>query len=495
MLQFAVFDDSGPAPEWPLHNARLLDRDDLVVPGDISFADGIITCQRRGVRPTALMLLHDAGEAGHLALQTCLLPHSEEPYILSVELARHRIAVFLAQAESWQMHLSAEHPSMEKLETARRIFTRAMVERDDRQADAYGREALQIAIEASEHLSLAHAEILLHKRFAERPASRAALGTSIWPERDGAALRDFCTQQFELVRIPMEWGLLCPREGVYDWGAVDRWMEWAVESNRMVIAGPLLNFNPGRMPAWIDPGMDFGALCDRAYDHVQLVVQRYGDNVGMYSVVSGVNTNMQFRMTLKQMGDLVRTLALVVRQGQRMRRVMVDLSHLWGEYLADDRDGVAPITFIEQLIQSGIRLDAVGIQMLFGDTSGGMATRDLLEISRLLDRYLHLERKIIVSGVGVPDSVCDADAGWWHSPWSLERQGRWGGQVLPLLLSKPFIEAVVWADLYDHLATVPRGAGLLNAEGRPKPVLKKLGGLKQRLTRPLGKIKAPEVPQ
>ena len=39
MLQFAVFDDSGPAKSWPLHNARLLDRDDVVVPGEIEFAD------------------------------------------------------------------------------------------------------------------------------------------------------------------------------------------------------------------------------------------------------------------------------------------------------------------------------------------------------------------------------------------------------------------------------------------------------------------------
>ena len=209
MLQFAVFDDSGSASNWPLNNARLLDRDDLVVPGEIEFADGLISCQRRGLRPTALCLLHDAGDAGHLALQTCLLPHREEPYILSVELARHRIAIFLAQAEAWQMHLSAEHPSMETLESARQIFTRAMVTRDPRQADAFGREALGLAMEASEHLALAHAEILLHMRFKERPASRATFGTAIWPERDGAALREFVTQQFSLVRIPMGWDMLC----------------------------------------------------------------------------------------------------------------------------------------------------------------------------------------------------------------------------------------------------------------------------------------------
>ncbi|MDG2424337.1 MAG: hypothetical protein P8M22_10195 [Phycisphaerales bacterium] len=492
MLQFAVFDDSGPASDWPLHNARLLDRDDVVVPGEIEFADGLITCNRRGVRPTALSLLHDAGPSGHLALQTCLLPHREAPYILNVELARHRIAIFLAQAEAWQMHLSAEHPSMAMVEKARHIFTRAMVTRDPQQASAFGREALELAMEASEHLALAHAEILLHRRFEERPASRATFGTSIWPQRDGKALRDFVSQQFALVRIPMEWGLICPKEGVYDWSSVDRWMEWAIEAKRMVIAGPLLNFAPGQMPAWLDPcRKDFGSLCDRAYDHVQAVVQRYGDNIGMYSIISGVNTNLDYQLTLKQMSDLVRTLALVIRQGHRGRRVMVELSHLWGEYLADAREGVPPIVFIEQLLQAGIRLDAIGLRMLFGDSRSGLVTRDLLEISRHVDRFLHLEPKLIISGLGVPDDVCDPAAGWWHSPWSRECQSRWGGQIIPLLLSKPFVEAVVWSDLYDHEQTLPTGSGLLTDGGQPKPVLKKMASLRQRLMRPLGKVVMP----
>ena len=149
MLQFAVFKDSAPASQWALNHARLLDRDDLVVPGEIDFKDGLINCNRRGVRPTALLLQYDAGEAGMLSLQTCLLPHREKPYILSVELARHRIAIFLAQAEVWQMHLSQEHPAMVMVQSARQIFTRAMVTPDPAQADAYGFKALGLALKAS----------------------------------------------------------------------------------------------------------------------------------------------------------------------------------------------------------------------------------------------------------------------------------------------------------------------------------------------------------
>ncbi|MBG81027.1 MAG: hypothetical protein CMJ39_10010 [Phycisphaerae bacterium] len=492
MLRFAVFGQEGPATEWALHQARLMDRDDLVVPGEISFEDGIITCNRRGSRPTALGLMHDTKKAGRLSLQTCLLPQREQPYILSVELARHRIAIFLAQAEAWQMHLSQEHPAMEQVETARQLFTQAMVHQDDLQADAYGRQALEIAIEASELLALAHAEILLHRRFEKRAASRAMFGSTICTHRDGSALRDFVTQQFQLVKIPMEWARLCPKPGMYDWSSVDRWMEWALESKRFVIAGPLLDFTPGRMPAWLEPHRnDFGQICDLAYDHVAQIVQRYGDAVGMYSIVAGVNTNLDYRFTLKEMGDLVRTIALVVRQGQRGRRVMVELTHLWGEYLANDTEGVCPIAFVKQLLQQGIRLDAIGLQLLSGDNAVGSPARDLMEVSRHIDRFLHLEPKIIISSLGVPDTVADESAGWWHSQWSQERQGRWAGQFLPLLLSKPFVESLVWADLYDHEASCPQGVGLLTQEGKPKPVLKRVAGLQKHLQSPLGRIQMP----
>jgi hypothetical protein len=93
--------------------------------------------------------------------------------------------------------------------------------------------------------------------------------------------------------------------------------------------------------------------------------------------------------------------------------------------------------------------------------------------------------------LGVPDSVTDEMAGWWHSPWTQARQGRWAGQFLPLLLSKPFVESLVWADLFDHEESRPPGVGLLGQDGRPKPVLKRVAGLQKRLQTPLGRIEMP----
>src|SRR4051794_16524602 len=113
MLRFAVFDQHGPAGTWPLVNAHLIGADDLAQRGDISFEDGQIICRKRGAEAVGISLLFDASPMGSLMLQTCLLPDRERPYLLSVELARHRIKMFIAKSEEWQMFdLSADHPAM-----------------------------------------------------------------------------------------------------------------------------------------------------------------------------------------------------------------------------------------------------------------------------------------------------------------------------------------------------------------------------------------------
>ena len=95
MLRFAVYDDDGPASEHALVNAHLLGREDAVTPGKVKFRKGQIVCQKQGSQSTALCLQHDAGKAGTLMLQTCLLPDREEPYGLTIELARARIKAFI----------------------------------------------------------------------------------------------------------------------------------------------------------------------------------------------------------------------------------------------------------------------------------------------------------------------------------------------------------------------------------------------------------------
>lgn len=494
MLRFSVYGQDGPATDWPLHHACLVDQEDRVIPGTIRFRDGCIECSASSKRAVGLRLLYDSGDAGNLALQTCLLPHRDRPYHLAVELARHRIATFLIKSEEWQMlDLSMEHPAMQQWEEARQSLTKALVSKDPMVAESHARQALATGIEASERLALAHAEILLHRRYLKRPASSATLGIRLNPSKKGKALEELIQSQFDLLVMPLPWARLAPEQGRYDWADSDRWMAWAQDNGVKVVAGPLVNLNAGGLPQWVYDGgtLDYGRLGDLAYEHVAQVLQRYGDVVGMYNIASGINTNELCTLDRKQMVDLTRTLAVLIRQGRRGRRVMVELSQPWGEYMGRNEQALSPIVYLEQLLQEGVRLDAVGVQLLMGDGHGSMVSRDLMEISRLLDRFFLLELPVVLSSVGVPSEPVGDAGGWWHSAWSPKRQASWAARVFPLALSKPYIESFFWSDFFDHEDTAPPRSGLLTEGGRSKPVLQKLLAVRKRFREPLGPLKLP----
>src|SRR5690606_37920746 len=123
-----------------------------------------------------------------LMLQTCLLPERDQPYLLSLELARHRIKMFIVKCEEWQMFdLSMDDPAMIAWEEARQLFTRALNTAAPAEADLLSRQSLVKGLEATERLASLHADILLHRRFGTRPASSTTLGVRIVPGKPPAA--------------------------------------------------------------------------------------------------------------------------------------------------------------------------------------------------------------------------------------------------------------------------------------------------------------------
>jgi hypothetical protein len=503
VLRFAVYDERGPARDWPLTNAHLIGPDDQPVGGSIAFKRGEILCQKRGSRAVALSLLCNAGSMGRLMLQTCLLPDRPpgvEPYSLSIELARHRIKTFIAKSEEWQMFdLSEGHPAMQMWDDARALLTKAQTADDPIEADKAAQLSLERGIEASERLALAHAELLLHRRYGSRRAASSTLGVRIWPSRNGTGLRELIGRDFDVVVVPMPWRELEVEEGRYNWEPVDRWMQWAKSHNKPIVAGPLLDFSKTAVPDWLYIWQhDYDTCRDLAYDHVERVVKRYASVVGIWNLAAGVNTNENFRFSPDQMTDLVRMAGLVVRHERKGARLMVELSQPFGEHASTRPESIAPLTFIERLVQGGIRLDAIGVQLIFGHGGEGHASRDLMQISSLLDRFYYLDLPVIVSAMGVPSEAGEtgatgagAAAGWWHEGWSPQIQSSWVARVFAIAMSKPFVESVFWNELVDHRDAAVPTAGLIGADGKGKPALSRLSASRRRLRKPLGPLKLP----
>lgn len=496
MLSFRVYHSGQAAASWPVVGAHVLDRDGRVTSGKVSFADGLVSVQRSGRAAVSLAMVHDAGPAGKIVLRTCQLPPRDEPYVLTVELARHRLMLYLAKCEEWQMfELTGEHPANVLWEQARRIFIQAMVAKTPEAANAAASEVLPIAIEASERLAMAHAEILLHRRYATGGASPAALAVKVWPGRFGKGLASLIKEHFQLIALPMPWASMSPAQGVIDFDATDRWMQWAVDAGMRVLAGPVIDCSADALPEWVrTKATRYEDLRDICYEHLERVVARYRGGVAMWNLMAGVNTNSNLKLTQEQMIDLVRMGCLLVRQYRKGARVMVELVQPWSEQVGTLGQGLSTEVFLEQLNNEGVHLDALGVRLLVGQSTGGMLCRDLMEVSCLLDRFVHQERPIIISPAGAPSSTIDDAGGHWQTPWDERRQAKWLTQMATMALSKPFVESVTWCDLYDYDGMVLPTAGLLTQEGTPRQVFHRLASLRKRLADPLGPLNLPRKP-
>jgi hypothetical protein len=138
-----------------------------------------------------------------------------------------------------------------------------------------------------------------------------------------------------------------------------------------------------------------------------------------------------------------------------------------------------------------VRLDAVGLRIQLGDEGHGRAMRDLMEISRLLDRFVYIDPRIIVTDLGVPSEAPSGSGGRWRGEWSQARQAEWAAMAVGIMLSKPHVESVIWTDLFDNPETRPPHAGLITEQGGVKEAMKRLVALRRQLSTPFGHDDSP----
>ncbi len=475
-------------------NAHLIVRDNQIVPGKIMVKDGVIEAHANGQTNFSLCLLYDASKAGRLMLQTPILPSRDEPYVLPLELARYRIKLFLDKSEEWSMFdLSEEHIATVKWEKARSMFTTALVTVDEGETLELARKALRYAIDATEHLALAHADLLLHRRYTTKCASTSTLGVRVNGSRFDKPLRDLIEKDMDIVSIPIPWSDIESEQGKFNWEATDQWVKWAHNKGKNIISGPLLDFSQkDAIPQWVRAWEhDYPKFKDHCYDFVERVIRRYGGAISFWNVTSGINTNAHVRLSVPSMVDLIRTAVLVVRQARKDARVMIEFSEPFSEFVASDSDAASVQVFWSRLQQEGINLDALGVQVL-GGAGGGMATRDLMNYSSLLDRFFLFEIPLIISSLGVPCEIIDERGGWWKLPWTEDGQQQWANYMFFIALSKPFVESVIWTDLFDHDNPQLKTAAMVSKQGKPRQLLNRLVGMRRKLRQPLGERKLPQ---
>ncbi len=526
MVRFRMFDPN--EERFQLTRAYLVGPDDIPVAGSVvreddlavgtpSSANSVAMCVRCDLRepPAIDGVASPRPNVGQLTLQTCLLPSRETPYLLSLELVRHRIMFFLNKLESWQLFdLPPEHPAMERFAQAQQLFTRALVSERNasgelgEEAHTQSLAALALAIDAGEQLALTSAARQMPERLSGRayaeatqayivaqgeapPAGapivvqndvgvtmpgRPAVSCAVSPSAFSDALKKAVIDTSDELVVPMNWTDLEPSEGEYSFAGTDRWIEWAVRTAKLpVAAGPVIDFAPKCVPEWLYIWEnDYETLREVVYEHVKNVVTRYRRTVSRWTIVSGLHVNSHFTFNYDQLMDLTRLCVLLVRRLQPKARVFLGLDQPWGEYFAKHRQSLPPMLYADTVAQSGVVVDGYAIRLVLGGEDTGHAARDLMAVSALLDRAALLEKPIALSAIAAPAvQPSNAAAGSWRGGWDPAHQARWLEQVVAIAAAKPYAHSICWADLVDQ--TVPGcprpSMGLVTPEGQPRPAL------------------------
>ena len=506
-LLFEIYDGGRRLTSYRVRGAYAVGPESIPLPGRVSFMEGLLRVEAgddgldslghhgggdpgdeagayTGLAASAaavgVSLLWDAGSAGDLMLETTRLPprSESEPYILNVELARHRLMRLVQKQEDWNLwELPPAAAAVGAARRAQAMFAEALGMLHDRAAASVkADEALAAAIHAGEQLARVHAELLLNRR-RRTGLPRTLVGICADASEDAprsAAYRTHLTRNFDCVTVPIPWRQMQPEEDTFDTEGIDTAVEMVGRAKLPTVAGPLIDLGEGNAPDWLFLyENNFEALRDFAFAYVRAAVTRYRRIVKLWNVVAGLHACGSFGITFEQMIELTRLLVGQVKAVSPTAKTLVTIQQPFGEYLSGPpgaSSAVPPMLYAEMVAQSGVQVDGFGVEIVMGRPGKGRYVRDLFQISAMLDRFAPLNKPVFVTAVACPDSHASPtdEGGRWFRKWDRELQAQWLRDVYSLCMSKPFVESVAWADLVDGKRTVLPGAGLFDDLLQPK---------------------------
>ena len=491
-MRFKVFHQGQPTQTMSLKNVHMFGQDEIPVRGEMEFDQGEIRSIRHNDTAVGVSTLWEIENAGKLLLQTTRLPVREDFYNLNVEIARARLLRISQKREEWGLtDLTLGESELELMDQAMDKFIEALCHLDDpAKAAQFADQSLRYSMALGEALAMSHAELFLERRKTTKGIKGHSFGCYLDTERitDIEYLK-LLKQNFQFVTIPVSWKMIEPKEQERQFEHLDACVNWLSKNRIAVKIGPLLNFVPECLPDWLFIWEnDFEQVREMAYEYISTVVERFGKKVQAWDVISGLHANNCFKFSFEQIVELSRSATMAAKRAAARSLVLIELTEPWGEYYSRNPRTVPPLIYADAVYQSGVQLDGFSVQMNFGCPYESMRTRDLLEVSVMLDRFANLGKPVHLSNVQVPSTFCEAsdakgqdnrEACYWREKWNEEVQAQWLESFYRVAFSKPFVETISWHDLADREGQVRNSGGLVNKDLEQKPAFETLCRLKQ----------------
>jgi len=489
-MRFLVRSSGRVALRPELRKAYLGGMDGRVYPTAVSIEGDELVCRRETTDSARLYVGYPVAGFGSPVLCTAALREQEEPYLLSVELARGKLGLIRDQLAAWQqVGMTVPEEVTERLRVAQGSLCHAVCsQRDAAEALAGGDAALVAACEASERLSDAYVKQRLAIRRRRSSHLPVLLSCPLGWLRPGAAWEKSFVTAFTATVAGIGWRAVELQQGEYDWTLSDEQVAFAERSRLIPVGGPVIDFGRGGMPDWLwQWGHDYYALQSFVSDFVETAIARYAGRVRLWEIVARANSGGALQLDEEQRLMLAARAVEVARQVDDELQLSIRVDQPWGEYQAEGGYRLSPLQFVDALVRSGVGLTGVTLEIAFGFEPGGSACRDRLEILRLIDLWSALGLSLSVSLAfpsqvrrgGESEAGIDVAEAQWKAPWSEAAQAAWLADVLPLLMAKPAVAGIEWAQYSDAVPHRFPNAGLLRSDGSAKPALERLTRFRQ----------------
>jgi hypothetical protein len=457
-----------------------------VYPTEVSLSDNTLVCRRDTSESARLFLSYAVPGLGRPVLGTASLCEREEPYVLSVELARGRLGLVRDQLAAWQQSgMTVTDEAVAALSEAQARFRLAACGEDGTAtASEAGPAAVAAACWAADVVADSYVRqrlLLRRRRSAHLPI---LLGCSLLSMRPAIAGDRAFVSTFTAATAAIEWRRIEASQGEYEWTLQDEQVEFATHNRLVAIGGPLLDFGPQGMPDWLWKwGRDYYALQSFVSDFVETAITRYASRVRAWEIAARANTGGALGLNEEHRLALTARAIEVAKQTDDELQLSLRIDQPAGEYQAAGLHRLSPLQFVDALIRSGAGLTALTLEIAVGYRPGGSCYRDRFELSRLIDLWATLGLPLTISLAFPSQAKADPNAAegigvaepQWKSGWSEPAQAEWLAEILPLLMAKPSVAGIEWCHFTDAAPHRYPHGGLIRPDGSAKPAFERLG--------------------
>jgi hypothetical protein len=459
--------------------------DGMPWPTDLRFAGGQMAASRGVDESGYVVAPWEVAGAGLLLGSSATLIERPRPYHLLAELARGKVNQVRCQAFDWQVGgLELGSDLKEQIRDASSHFGQAITGPAD-EVDQQAQAALDRGYHAAGQLVAAYVQKVFQIRHERQTRLDTALacrvGPAVPPAADGAGA-------FNTVAVPLSWNTVEAEEASYRWEGADALVAWAAGPGLPVTAGPLIDYSPAQLPAWLWLWeRDLPSLATFMGRYVEAAVRRYRTRIRRWQITAASNCANLLGLSDDELLQLTYRLGEAARQADPGIELVLGIAQPWGEYMALADRTHSPFLFADTLIRSGLNLAALDVEVVMGPQPRGSYCRDLLETSRLLDLYALLGVPLRVT-LGYPSSAepdPDADAelhvsgGRWDGGYTPAAQAAWAAAYAALSVCKPYVQGVQWVHLADSEPHQFPHCGLVDRGGAAKPAFQQLRQLRE----------------